>query len=61
MVGIKEEFMEELERLPEEEKDKPMIATLQGVKTARELIEEIKADTPLGKRVIEGEIARRSQ
>lgn len=59
MVGVKEELIEELERLPEEEKDKPIIATLEGQKTARELIEEIKSETPLGKKLIQEEIARR--
>lgn len=59
MAGIKEELIEELEHLPEEEKDKPIIATLNGQKTPRELIEEIKSETPLGKRYIAGELKRR--
>jgi len=52
-MGVKEELIEELEKLPEEEKDKPIIATLEGLKTARDLIEEIKKETPLGKKLIE--------
>lgn len=58
-MEIKEELIEELEKLPEEEKDKPMIATLDGQKTARELIEELKKETPLGKKLIQEEVVRR--
>jgi len=56
---VKEELIRELEMLPEEEKDKPIIMTMQGPITARQLIEELKKDTDLAKRVIAGEIRRR--
>jgi len=56
---VKEELIKELEMLPEEEKDKPIIMTMQGPITARQLIEELRKDTDLAKRVIAGEIRRR--
>ena len=56
---VKEELIRELEMLPEEEKDKPIIMTMQGPITARQLIEELKKDTELAKKIIAGEIRRR--
>lgn len=56
---IKEELIRELESLPPEERNKPLIATMAGYLTANEVLEHLKKDTEIGKKLILGEAKRR--